>query len=234
VTVEVGERIGFPLEARAALKPGAPEPPARERGEALLLRGPAGSWGSLAQAARETARTIGARGVVWVCVQHPASKVRERLGAGWDVELDFVDAVSRAAGLPPEPGVLYCDSPSALHTVLSLLNPLLRRGPRVVVWDSLNGALPYASPDALLRAMTTVNARIHESGSAALYYLVEGSVDGAVSRALEGTVDRVAAARAPATWRQVLSLERPLLYGTLTAMAAINAGLTLVLLRSLP
>ncbi len=231
--VEIAERAWLPIGARSELKGVAPAAPARGRGESLLLRGPAGSWDSLARAARQTARAIGARGVVWVCVQHPASKVRERLGSGWDLELDFVDAISRTASLPEEPGVLYCDSPSALHSILSALHPLLRRGPRVVVWDSLNGVLPYAGPDALLKAMTTINARAHESGSAALYYLVEGSVDGATARALEGAVDRVSAARGPATWRQVLSLERPLLYVALTAMAAVNAGLTLALLRYL-
>ncbi len=230
MTVEVGERGFIPLEARAALK----RNPHTAPGQALLLRGPAGTWDSLALAARRAARAVGAHGIVWVCIQHPASKVRERLGAGGDPEFTFVDAVSRAAGLPEEPRVLYCDSPSALHSILSLLHPLLRQGPRVVVWDSLNAVLPYAAPDALLRAMATVNARVHESGSAVLYYLVEGSVDPAAARALEGAVDRVEAARGPATWRQVLSLERPLLYVALTAMAAINAGLTMVLLRFVP
>lgn len=202
------------------------------RGKALLLRGSAGTWDRIARMAQEMARSLDAKGIVWVCFQHPASKVRSLFGNEWNGRLDFVDTVSRSAGLTgEEPGVSYCESPGAIHTVLASLHPLLKEGPRVVVWDSLNAALPCTTGDTLLRSMTVLNARAHKANSTVVYYLVEGSTGGELSKSLEGAVDQVLEDREPPTWRQVMSLEKPLLYGTMAAMAIINAGLTMVLLK---
>ncbi len=240
VSIPGGAALQGPGGGSVATRTGRPARPLKSvsrgpsvAGKALLMRGPAESWDRLAAVALETARALDAKGVVWVCFQHPASKIRARLmEAGWSGRLDLVDAISRSSGLGGEDdGVSYSDSPGGFHTVLASLSPLLKDGPRVVVWDSLNAVLPYATGESLLRTMAALNARVHQARSAVVYFLVEGSADAVLARSLEGSVDRILVHRPRATWKQVLSLERPLLYAIMAAMASVNAGLALAVLR---
>jgi hypothetical protein len=193
----------------------------------------------------QTFKGSNSKKVVWICIQDSAKRTKEKIGEniGRVKNIWFIDMISRTASIPEdEENTIYCDSPSDYHKMLVSIDRLTRDERTIIVFDNLNAILSFCNPDTLIKVLRTLNNRISAKEHLAVYLLMEGANDPKDENSIQATMDSVLRVGMHgievisgrmigrykkwgvrnATWKEVLSLEKPLLYMLLLSLIVTN------------
>jgi hypothetical protein len=204
------------------------------------------------QSISEVYKKSNANGIIWVCMQNSGKRTKEKIPFKIET-LWFVDTVSKVCGLErDERDTIYCDPPSNYISLSEAVDNLVdKNGRSIVVYDNLNAALSYLSPDVLVKLLRNRNTKLAGEGNTIIYLLIQGTCDSKIENAIQAMMDtifkigdsieiisganiykfpRLEEVKST-TWREVLSLEKPLLYSLLLALVLVNVCLTILTVR---
>ena len=190
-------------------------------------------------------------GVIWVCYKHPPDTVRA-LQSRYDskvyklADMAFIDMISGGTGSNDD--VVQClDSADYDCMLRSIYNAIGEFGRCVVVFDDMKEAMSHDRFGRFVKMLRGVNNDIQRMASVSIYLARSGIFDPPTEKILETSVNAVieledieetvpenvfAASWSDLMlirWRDVFSLDVPVLYLLLLVMCVANVALAITL-----
>lgn len=184
-------------------------------------------------------------GILWICYQSPQSDIK-RKQKQYNLEINkvsdniwFIDMISNMMGLKQEEtNVNYCSSPTDYSCLFKYVDNLIAKfGKCLIIFDNLNAVMSYDVVERLIKMLRNMNNKVIQNNSAIIYLSISGAFNSHTDVAIQTTMNKVIDLDSTISkpymdmtwkdlknisWREVFSLNVPLLFVLLIVMWIVN------------
>lgn len=168
------------------------------------------------------------KNIVWVCYQQTPDVVERKLISlpFAFAHIHYIDMITHTMGLTKlKDNVNYCTSPTDYNCLFKFIDQIIEKNGRcVIVIDNLNAMMSYDLLERIIKTLRIFNNRITQNKSVILYLETTGACGNQTEVAVRATMnyvldlstmnedlDMVWDRIKKATWREVLTLNTPIL-----------------------